>query len=83
MVHRHVSKSRLFILLYLSAIESNHLRVIWGGTPHTCLPPSAPAAAGKYSLCAQCGAEAIHGHMLVQQTAEAETHKHRQIQQEQ
>lgn len=57
-------------LSYLSAIESGHLRVSWGGTAHTSLPPPAPAAAGEDSLWSQSRAEAIHGHMLIQQTAE-------------
>lgn len=68
MVQRLIGKSRL-LLWYLSAIESDHLRVIGGGTPHTCLPPPAPTAAGKFALCAQCRAETIHGYVLIQQTA--------------
>lgn len=58
---------------HLSAIESDHFRVIWRETPHTSLPPPAPAAAGEFSLWAQRRAEAVHGHMLVQQTAETDT----------
>lgn len=48
-VCRYVGKARL-LLWYLSAIDNGHLRVIWGGTPHMCLPLPAPAATGKLSL---------------------------------
>lgn len=35
------------IASHLSAIDSDHFRVIWRETPYTSLPPPAPAAAGE------------------------------------
>lgn len=63
----------LVMAAHLSATEGSHLGVIWGGTRHAGLPPPASRAAGESSLSAQDWAKTIHGHMLVQQTAEAET----------
>lgn len=61
------------LLPHLSASQSSHLWVIWGGAPHAILPPPAPSAAGEVPLRAQRRAEAVHRHMLIQQTAETET----------
>lgn len=64
----------MILWLYLSPTENSHLWVIWGGTPHMCLPPPTPTpvAARERSLWSQWRAEAIQGHMLVQQTAETD-----------
>ena len=64
-------------LPYLSPAERGHGRVLGGEPADAGLPPPAAPPGGEPALGAQCRAEAVHPHMLIQQTAGRQTDRER------
>ena len=58
---------------YLSPAERGHGRVLGGEPADAGLPPPAAPPSGEPALGAQRRAEAVHPHMLIQQTAGRQT----------